>query len=89
MRRNTLYFAVLTYCCEQARPVCALELLENLDFAGRRDFKQQNLEQILMTAANNGILNEGEVELSPSGQLLVKYYADSDQQSLIRHYLEH
>ncbi len=86
MRKDTLYYAVLSYCCDKGTPVSAVDLHQDLPFRGRRDFTEKNLEQILMTAANNGILTESCAELC-ADKLVVKYMADDEQKKVIEQYL--
>lgn len=84
-----LNFAILEYFTTGAE-ACRAEVQEALkaDYSGFRAFKDKGMDEALMTAASNGLLEESRLELDAQGNLVIYYKAPQDGIDAINSYIK-
>ncbi|MGI6257673.1 MAG: hypothetical protein ACOYJU_06360 [Anaerovoracaceae bacterium] len=84
-----LNFAILKYYAQgvEASRADVQKALE-ADYGNFRAFKDKAMDEALMTAASNGLLEESRLDLDENGNLVIYYKALEDGIAAINNYIK-
>ena len=84
-----LNFSILKYFASGVE-ACRADVQEALkaDYSGFRAFKDKQMDEALMTAASNGLIEESRVDLDEKGNLVIYYRAPQDGIDAINSYIK-
>lgn len=86
--KKPLNFAMLKYMTtvEKANPAQVIEALK-ADYAGRRELQPNGMLIAMMTAKENGLLEEHSYELDANGELVMYFTAPAECADEINRYI--
>lgn len=84
-----LFFSVLKYFTTGVE-ACRADVQEALkdDYSGFKAFKDKAMDEALMTACANGMIDESRYELDDKGQLVIYYKASQESIDTINSYIK-
>lgn len=84
-----LNFAILKFFTS-GEEACRADVQKALasDYSGFKAFKDKAMDDALMTAASNGLIEESRLELNSDGQLVIYYRANADSIAVINSYIK-
>ncbi len=84
-----LNFAILKYFTS-GKEACRADVQEALkaDYSGFRAFKDNQMDEALMTAASNGLLEESRLDMDKNGKVVIYYRANEDGIAAINNYIK-
>lgn len=84
-----LNFAILKYFTS-GKEACRADVQEALkaDYSGFRAFKDKGMDEALMTAASNGLIEESRIDLDKDGNLVIYYRAPQEGIDAINSYIK-
>lgn len=86
--KKPLNFAMLKYMTtvDKANPVQVIDALKT-DYAGRRELQPNSMLIAMMTAKENGLLEEAGYELDAAGELVMYFSAPAECKAEINNYI--
>lgn len=84
-----LFFSMLKYFTTGVE-ACRADVQEALkdDYSGFKAFKDKAMDEALMTACANGMIDESRYELDDKGQLVIYYKASQESIDTINSYIK-
>lgn len=84
-----LFFSVLKYLTS-GKEACRSDVQDALraDYGNFKAFKDKAMDEALMTACSNGLIDETRYELDDKGQLVIYYKATQEEIDTINSYIK-
>lgn len=72
------------------KEACRADVQEALkgEYSGFKAFKDKAMDEALMTAASNGLIEESRLDLDKDGNLVIYYKANEDSIAVINNYVK-
>lgn len=84
-----LNFAILKFFTD-GKEACRSDVQNALkdQYSGFKAFKDKAMDEALMTAASNGLIEESRLDLDKDGNLVIYYKANEDSIAVINSYIK-
>lgn len=84
-----LNFAILKYFAS-GKEACRADVQKALkdEYSGFRAFRDKIMDEALMTAASNGLIEESRLDLDEKGNLVIYYRAPQESIDAINNYIK-
>lgn len=84
-----LNFAILKFFTD-GKEYCRKDVQDALkaDYSGFKAFKDKQMDEALMTACSNGLIEESRLDLDENGALVIYYKANQDGIDAINSYIK-